>query len=175
VSPQVKSLSPAEIIDLLGLESLPGEGGFFVQTYLCPETIPRAGLPARYSSARPFGSAILYLLTPETWSALHRLPSDEIFHFHLGDPVTMLQLGPDGQSQTVTLGPDLRSGHQVQVVVPRGTWQGSALEPGGQWALLGATVAPGFDWSDLEFPDIEELVGLFPDRRDLILRLGRLQ
>ncbi|MHC4424021.1 MAG: cupin domain-containing protein, partial [Planctomycetota bacterium] len=68
------------------------EGGFYVETYRCAEKIAQTALPARYTDEKNFSTAILYLLTPDTFSALHRLRSDEIFHFYLGDPVTMLQL-----------------------------------------------------------------------------------
>lgn len=91
-----------------------------------------------------------YLLTPETCSALHRLPTDEVFHFYLGDPVEMLQLFPNSTGRLLTLGPELRLGQQPQVLVPAGVWQGSALQPGGTVALLGTTVAPGFDFADYE-------------------------
>jgi predicted cupin superfamily sugar epimerase len=84
-------------------------------------------LPSRYKGVRLFGTAIYYLLTPETFSAMHRLPSDEIFHFYIGDPVEMLQLWPDGSIRVLILGSDILNGMQPQVVVPRGVWQGAKL------------------------------------------------
>ena len=84
----------------------------------------------------------------EDVSALHRLPGDEVFHFYLGDPVRMLQLWPDGTSRKLVLGTDLGAGQVPQLVVPGGVWQGSVLVDGGAWALLGATMAPGFDYAD---------------------------
>src|SRR5262245_1200758 len=128
-----------DLITLLHLQPHPKEGGFFRETYRAAE---RCG-------ERSLSTAIYYLLTPNTFSALHRLASDEIFHFYLGHPVRMLQLGADGGKEIV-LGPDLSAGQQVQVLVPRGVWQGSFLEPGGEFALLGCTVAPGFDYADYE-------------------------
>src|SRR5438876_1104235 len=98
-------MSAQELIDFLHLQPHPKEGGHFRETYRAGETIASAGLPARYGSARAHGTAIYYLLTPGTFSALHRLQSDEIFHFYLGDPVRMLQLGPDGKGHSVVLGP----------------------------------------------------------------------
>src|SRR5581483_11176343 len=95
-------------------------------------------------------TAIYYLLTPDTVSAMHRLATDEIFHFYLGDPVEMLQLRPDGSHRVAILGPDLDAGQRPQIVVPRGVWQGARLVPGGRFALLGTTVAPGFDYADYE-------------------------
>src|SRR5438552_12492651 len=136
--------SAEELIELLQLVPHPKEGGFFRETYRSAENIEAGALPARYAAARSQSTAIYYLLTPGTFSALHRLASDEIFHFYLGDPVRILQLAADGTGRTIVLGPDLLAGQQAQVLVRRGVWQGSMLEPGGRFALLGCTVAPGF-------------------------------
>jgi len=160
-----------EIIERLGMQLHPEEGGYFVQTYKSEEVILKDGLPGRYPSERAFGTAIFYLLTPDTFSALHRLTSDEIFHFYLGDAVTMLQLHPDGSSKVVTLGQDIRGGQELQVVVPRGTWQGSFLNEGGEFALLGCTVAPGFEYEDYEAGSREALVERYPEAREMIVRL----
>lgn len=160
-----------EIIDRLNLQPHPNEGGYYVETYRCDENIPEQGLPDRYGSEKSFGTAIYYLLTPETFSEFHRLPTDEIFHFYLGDPVTMLQLHPDGSHDIITLGTDLLAGHKPQVVVPRGTWQGSFLNEGGDFALMGATVSPGFDFSDYESGKRGPLVEKYPAQRELITRL----
>jgi len=165
-------ISAQEIIELLGLKPLRVEGGYFLETYKCQELIPRKALPERYHGKRSFGTAIFYLLTPDTVSALHRLESDEIFHFYLGDPVTMLQLHPDGSTNVVTLGHDIRSDQQLQVVVPRGTWQGSLLNEGGDFALLGCTVAPGFEYSDYESGSRGDLLKEYPEQEDLITRLA---
>ena len=164
-------ISAQEIIELLGLKPLRVEGGYFLETYKCQELIPRKALPERYHGKRSFGTAIFYLLTPDTVSALHRLESDEIFHFYLGDPVTMLQLHPDGSTNVVTLGHDIRSDQQLQVVVPRGTWQGSLLNEGGDFALLGCTVAPGFEYSDYESGSRGDLLKEYPEQEELITRL----
>jgi predicted cupin superfamily sugar epimerase len=81
---------------------------------------------------------------------MHRLRSDEVFHFYLGDEVEMLQLWPDGTGRRVGLGSDLAAGMLPQTVVPQGVWQGSRLVRGGRFALLGCTVSPGFDYADFE-------------------------
>jgi hypothetical protein len=156
----------------LGLEQHP-EGGFFVETYRADEDIPASALPERYLGRRAFGTCIYYLLTPETFSAIHRLASDEIFHFYLGDPVEMLQLWPDGSGKLVTLGPNILNGEQPQVVVPRGVWQGSRLLPGGRFALLGCTVAPGFTYGDYEPAERETLMASYPEFNELIVGLTR--
>src|SRR5579883_1419925 len=95
-----------EIIDLLNLKPLTGEGGFFAETYRANESV--AALPGRYrGEQRSFSTAIYYLLTPESFSSMHRVASDEVFHFYLGDPVEMLQLFPDGSGKTIGLGTNL--------------------------------------------------------------------
>ncbi len=164
-------ITAEQIIELFGMKPLRGEGGFYVETYRCGEKITQAHLPARYAGERSFSSAILYLLTPDTFSRLHRLRSDEIFHFYLGDPVTMLQLHPDCSGEVITLGPDILQGQRTQVVVPGGSWQGCFLNPGGRFALMGTTVSPGFEFADFEAADREELLGQYPAHRDLITRL----
>ena len=161
--------SAEQLIQHLGLVPHPKEGGYFRETYRSAES--HGELPSRYSAPRCMGTAIYYLLTPTTYSALHRLQSDEIFHFYLGDPIRMLQLGPDGHGRTVVLGPDVLHGQQLQVVVPRGIWQGSLLESGGTFALLGCTVAPGFEYVDYEAGDRQTLLHLYPEFADLIQKL----
>jgi predicted cupin superfamily sugar epimerase len=156
---------------LQALEPLEIEGGYYRETYRSDERVPAECLPKRYGRDKSFCTAIYYLLTPETHSRLHRLPTDEIFHFHLGDPVEMLQLHPDGRSEIVVIGPDVAAGQQLQVVVPRGTWQGCRLRAGGSFALMGVTVAPGFDFSDYEPADAEALIQRHPERRELIVKL----
>lgn len=154
-----------EIIAALKLQPHPVEGGFFRETYRNVESISRP------PGTRSLGTAIYYLLTPQTVSALHRLPGDEIFHFYFGDPVCMLQLSPDGSSRTIALGTDVLAGQQPQLVVPGGTWQGSHLIEGGQFALLGATMSPGFDYADYETGRRAELCTSYPKWADLIGRL----
>ncbi len=167
-------MSYEDIIKILGLRPLPKEGGFYRQTYCSKEKIPKEALPDRYTTSKPFGTAIYYLLTKDTYSALHRLKTDEIFHFYLGDPVIMLQLHPDGRSEIITLGTRIDKGEKVQVVVPRYTWQGSFLKEGGRFALMGTTMAPGFDFSDYEEGKRDFLIEKYPEMKDLILKLTPL-
>lgn len=160
-----------ELKQLLNLVPLPVEGGYFAETYRSPEGVPQAALPSRYSGDRSFGTAIYFLLTPKTFSALHRLKSDEVYHFYLGDPVTMLLLHPGGESEVITLGQNIEAGQRVQVVVPRGSWQGSFLRAGGAFALMGTTMSPGFNPADFEVGERQALISAYPDRRRLIERL----
>ncbi len=117
----------------------------------------------RYAGARLTGTAIYYLLEPGTFSEMHRLKSDEIFHFYAGDAVEMLQLHEGGAGGVVVIGNDLMKGQRPQVVVGRGVWQGSKLVEGGSWALLGCTVSPGFEFEDYEAGEREELSEGWPE------------
>ncbi|MBL8900532.1 MAG: cupin domain-containing protein [Planctomycetes bacterium] len=151
----------------LDLRPLPFEGGYFRQTVCSEERSPIA----RHGASRPLHTAIYYLLTPDSHSAMHRLPSDEVFHFYAGDRVRMLQLAPDGTGRIARLGNDGALGVEPQVLVPRGTWQGSELEPGGRYALLGTTMAPGFELEDFELGHRAELSAAYPQFAEELARL----
>jgi uncharacterized protein len=148
-----------------------GEGGYFAETYRAREILPAGAIGPSWPEPRSLATAIYYLLSPETFSAIHRLRADEVFHFYLGDPVEMLQLLPGGGGRVVTLGTDLAAGMRPQVVVPAGVWQGARLIPGGNVALLGTTVSPGFDFEDFELGEREALIAGYPEFRERILAL----
>jgi len=161
------------VTSLLNLKPHPEEGGFFRETYRSPYTLSNDLPPGSYAEGRSLSTAIYYLLTPDTFSALHRLPTDEAFHFYLGDPVEMLQLLPDGSGTTITLGQDITKGMQLQVIVKKGVWQGSQLCAGGQFALLGTTMSPGFESPDYESGQREQLIADYPQFENLIRVLTR--
>src|SRR5690349_23023736 len=135
-------LTADNIRDILHLQPHPIEGGYFAETYRSELKIPGDVVGPAYAGERLIGTAIFYLLTPGTYSALHRLPGDELFHFYLGDPVEMLQLWPDGDVRHVVIGSDIAAGMQPQVGVPGGVWQGCRLRDGGHAALMGTTMSP---------------------------------
>ncbi len=164
-------LTSERIIKLYNMKLLPGEGGYYVETYRSKEEMDKSSLPERYTGDRSHSTAIFYLLTPDTKSYFHRLKSDEIYHFYLGDPVQMVMIHPNGTTKALFLGNDLQAGQFVQVVVPEGIWQGSYLLEGGEFALMGVTVAPGFEFSDRELGDRETLVQQFPQHEGFIERL----
>jgi predicted cupin superfamily sugar epimerase len=168
-------MTARDLIEYLGLKPLSFEGGYYRETWRADEAVPPSGLPPRYSAARALGTAIYYLLTdePGQFSALHRVASDEVFHFYLGDPVEMLLLSPAGNAREIMLGPKILDGQLVQYVVRRGVWQGARLASGGRFALLGATVAPGFDFQDFELGKRDELVRQYPEHAQLIRALTR--
>src|SRR6188508_2753386 len=122
-------LTATQIIDLLRLTPLTIEGGYFRETYRAPLMISAAALPPAYSGDRNASTAIYYLLSPETFSAIHRVKSDEVFHFYAGDSVEMLQIWPDGAARVVIIHNELADGREPQVVVPGGVWQGCRLVP----------------------------------------------
>ena len=169
--------SAAELKKLLNLMPHPREGGWFRQTWRAEETLPASALPVRYiagrEAGRAAGTAIFYLLEPGTFSEMHRLASDEVFHFYLGDPVEMLQLFPDGTGRTLVLGSEVAAGQLVQTVVPQGVWQGSRLLPGGNVALLGCTVSPGFEYVDYESGGRAALSAAWPEWAGKIAALTR--
>jgi len=154
-------LTADALIAALGLWPLPREGGYYRETYRSP---------LRHGADHCAATAIYYLLTADTCSALHRLPTDEVFHFYLGDPVEMLQLDEHG-GRLVTLGPDLLGGQVLQTVVPAGVWQGSMVRAGGAFALLGTTMAPGFEFADYQAGDRTALIERYPEFADRIRRL----
>lgn len=137
-----------DVIRMLELKPLVGEGGLWKQTYLSGETLSASVLPGR-TTDRPMGSAIHFLLTPETFSCMHRLQSDEIWYFHMGASVEMLLIHPDGAAAVEVLGHDLLSGQRLQLTIPRGTWMGAQLHEAGEYALLSTSMAPGY--ADCEF------------------------
>lgn len=139
--------------------------------YRSDEQIPADALPARYTHAKAIGNAILYLHEPNTCSVMHRLRTDEIYHFYSGDPVTMVLLYPDGHFETHVLGHIYDQAHEPFFVVPRDVWQGSFLNDGGEWALIGCTLAPAYDDDDFELGVRELLCAQYPDAAELIRRL----
>jgi predicted cupin superfamily sugar epimerase len=160
-----------EIINFFNMKPLQPEGGFYIETYRAAEIIKKSSLPISLGGNRNISTAILYLLPVNSISTFHRLKTDEIFHFYLGDPVTMIQLHPDGKCEKITLGSDILKGQKIQVLIPRGAWQGSFVNKGGKFALMGCTVAPGFDPADFEQVQRAQLLKKFPEHREWITKL----
>jgi predicted cupin superfamily sugar epimerase len=155
LSPEVAALKSA-----LGLRPHP-EGGYFAETYRS----------ARNAGERALSTAIYFLITAESPSRMHRVASDEIWHFYRGDALEMLQLHPDGSSCVVAIGPRIEDGEHPQVLVRAGVWQGVRVAAGGRYALVGATVTPGFDFADFAMGDRGELLASYPDRAEPIAAL----
>ena len=137
-----------KIIKHLGLVSLESEGGLYAEVYRSEEFTDGDSLLKRYGSKRCLYTSIYYLITENNFSRLHKIKSDEIYHFYLGDPVEMINLFSDGSCKMVILGRDMFAGEKVQHLVKRDVWQGAKLKSGGSFALLGTTVSPGFEFED---------------------------
>ena len=165
-------MNAQDIIDELNLEPHEMEGGYYRETYRSRDVIPGSGLPAYYQNDRATCTAIYFLLTPDTFSTMHRLPTDEIFHFYLGDPIEMLVLEEGKQGDLISIGNDLNES-VPQYVVKKGNWQGSRLKPGGKFALLGVTVSPAFEFTDFEIGNADELIKAYPKYEEKILSLSR--
>jgi predicted cupin superfamily sugar epimerase len=165
-------LTAEQIRELLQMRPHPIEGGYFAETYRGSQVVPQSLLRG-YPGDRAISTAIYYLLTPDTFSAMHRVRGDEMFHFYLGDPVEMLQLKTDGTGEVILLGQDIAAGMRPQHTVPGGVWQGSRVRAGGKYALLGTTMAPGFEYEDYETGQRQDLITGYPELSQLITSLTR--
>lgn len=166
------------LIDQLKMQRIPQEGPWFALTYQSTDLLEGKTLPARYQGAdRSAGSAIYAVETAEDFSAMHRLKTDEIWHFYGGDPLELLLLHPDGHGEIVILGLDVLGGQHPQFVVPRGVWQGSRpMGKGAEaYSFFGDTLAPGFDYQDFEIGYREELQKQYPQFASQIERLTRAE
>jgi predicted cupin superfamily sugar epimerase len=162
------------VVEALGLAPHP-EGGFYRETFRAPLALPAP------QGTRDASTAIYFLLPAGTFSALHRVRSDEIWHHYDGDPLELHLLeegaadggaGPGVAHRVVLLGRDLARGERPQAVVPAGVWQ-AAVPLGARYTLCGCTVAPGFDFADFELPPRADLLARFPGAHELIERLTR--
>jgi hypothetical protein len=159
-------------IEKLGLEPHP-EGGYFRQSYKAELVVPKSALPEGFAGARAASTAIYFLLEGKNFSAFHRLRSDEVWHFYAGDPLVVHGIEPEGKYFSILLGRDLEAGQVLQTVVPAGCWFASHVPDWKSFALVGCTVAPGFEFEDFEMGKREELARAYPQHRDVIERLTR--
>lgn len=162
-----------ELIRELRLEPH-AEGGYFREIIRSGETLPWP-LPARYDGGRCLFTNIYFMLRGADVSHLHRLASDEMWHFLEGSPTEMAIIGPDGNLETVRLGAGIASGEQFTVLLPRGSWFGASVAapaPGEEaYSLFSCTVVPGFDYRDFELGLRDELLQLFPQHEEIICKL----
>jgi uncharacterized protein len=162
-----KPLSPdhysaEQVIALLQLEPLDQEGAYFRRVLESDVKIPARALPAPLDGERRAYSAIYALITPDGFSAMHRLANDEIWAFLAGDTLEQLRLLPDGRGELVQLGADPAAGQRLLDTAPARCWQGTRLRPGGRWALFANVLAPEFVWGDFELGDRAELARRYP-------------
>lgn len=157
------------LIERFNLKPLPREGGFFRETYRADKKVDATAA----GSQKSVSTCIYFLLSKDTFSAFHRLPSDEIWHFYAGDQVELSVISNEGELKVYRLDASLSDGTAPQVVVQSGCWQGARLTGNGGYALLGCTVAPAFDFSDYEHGDRQKLLQKFPQHSQTIMNLTR--
>jgi predicted cupin superfamily sugar epimerase len=158
-------------IDRLHLQPHP-EGGYFRETYRDPLILPHSALPG-HGGDRSASTAIYFLLAGDQFSAFHRIRSDELWHFYAGSTLIVHVITPDGEYRQIRLGSSADQGEHFQAVVPAGCWFGSSLLDPNKYALVGCTVAPGFDFADFEMAKRDELIAHYPQHRAIIERLTR--
>jgi len=147
------------------------EGGAFRETYRSELTIPRTVLPLFFQGDRNASTTIYFLLASGQFSAFHRIAADEVWHFYFGDPLLVHEINHNGRLVTHLLGTNPEKGESFQTVIKAGSWFASVPAPGSEYALVGCTVAPGFDFEDFELADRATLSQQYPEHTELIKSL----
>lgn len=150
------------------------EGGYYAETYRASESIPHSALPSRFGGDRSFSTGIYFLLESHNFSAFHRIQADEMWHFYAGEALEVFVIDEKtGELSIIRLGNNPDNGETFQAVVPAGAWFGSRPAGGSTYALVGCTVAPGFDFADFEMAGCEALSKAYPQHAGLIAELTR--
>jgi uncharacterized protein len=161
-TPMANDLTPDEIMKLLDLEPN-ATCGFVRVTFLSKRTVAAGGLPAPFADGRPLGSALYFMVTPGAPVRLHRIRNEQLYHYYLGDPLEVFLLHGDGRAERVIVGPDLRSGQRLQLLIPGNTFHTARLIGQRRWFLGASTEWPGVIPADVEIGNLDELAGRFPD------------
>lgn len=149
------------------------EGGYFRQTYRSNLILKKETLPPEFTGPRAACTAIYFLLDSKNFSAFHRIRSDELWHFYAGTSLEIHVINPDGIYSRILLGNNSDAGEDFQAVVKAGCWFASCVQNPKSFALVGCTVAPGFDFEDFELASRFDLSRLFPHHQSLIEKLTR--
>ena len=136
--------------------------GFVHLRYVSKQAIATGGLPAPFADGRPLGSALYFMVTPEAPVRLHRIRNDQLYHYYLGDPLEVFLLHADGSTERVIVGPDLRRGERVQLLIPGNTCHTARLIGRRQWFLGASTEWPGVVPADVEIGELDALAGKYP-------------
>eukprot|EP00483_Globobulimina_turgida_P006110 UN06120 len=156
--------SSTDIMELLQLEPLIKEGGYFNQTYRAEDIGQFDGVNQTASTQ------IYYMITPQSYSAMHKLTKDEVWHFYMGDPAEMLLIYPDGKYKIITIGNDIMNGEILQYVILKGIWFGAKIKKAKcGYSLFGATVSPGFEYVDFTLGNRDLMIQMYPDLEELII------
>jgi uncharacterized protein len=160
-------------IQKLGLKPHP-EGGYYRQTYQAELQLAKEALPQQFTGPRPVSTAIYFLLEADNFSAFHRLQSDELWHFYAGAALSVHVIDAEGRYSVFRLGSDPEADEMFQEVVKAGCWFAAEVADGGSsFALVGCTVAPGFDFEDFELAKRADLARNYPQHRKVIEKLTR--
>jgi len=162
-----------EIKNALNLLPHP-EGGFYRETYRSEMRVEAKHLSKEISGQRNLSTAIYFLIEASNFSALHKIKSDEIWHFYSGDALEVIELDDAGNVRKTCVGADLQKGEHFQYTVKANTWFGSRVKEGGLFSLVGCTVAPGFDFQDFEMAKREDLLRKFPQHKAIIEEMTRV-
>lgn len=144
------------------------EGGAFREIYRSPVLAPLSALPAGFTGDRNFCTSIYFLLQQHQFSAFHKIKSDEVWHFYYGDVLIVYEIDQQGQMIEHRLGCDPDNNEAFQCVIAAGNWFAARLAPGGEYALAGCTVSPGFDFDDFELANKRDLIRLYPEHEEII-------
>lgn len=161
------------LIATLELQPHP-EGGYYKETYRSKDLITKDALPEIFNGPRNHSTGIYYLLESKDFSAFHRINQDEMWHFYKGDALTLTMISEQGELSTLKIGSDIVNGEVPQAVIPKGYWFAAKVEQPNTYALLGCTVAPGFDFQDFELADRQKLIDQFPQHKNIITALTRI-
>ena len=157
------------------LELLPHpEGGYYKETYRSPLLLSQQCLSSDFKGERNIATGIYFLIEKGNFSALHKIKSDETWHFYQGDALEVIEITEDGNLAVTNIGPDILNGETFQYTVKANTWFGSRVKSGGSFSLVGCTVYPGFDFSDFEMAGRHELIKQFPQHQSIIAELTRI-
>ena len=148
-------------IKKLNLQKHP-EGGWFKEVYRSEDVASAEGLPENFNGPRNFSTSIYFLLEKEEISALHRIKSDELWHYYTGTSAVEILSIENGKLCKRLVGSDFENGEQFQTVIPKNTWFCARLNSQNGFALVGCTVSPGFDFNDFELAD-KHLLKQFPE------------
>ena len=161
VTPMADELTAEEILSLLKLEPN-ATCGFVRVTFLSKQFIAKGGLPAPFADGRPLGSALYFMVTPGAPVRLHRIRNDQLYHYYLGDPLEVFLLHADGTTERIIVGPDLRNGQRVQLLIPGNTFHTARLIGRRRWFVGASTEWPGVVPADVEIGNLDELAGRYP-------------
>jgi uncharacterized protein len=167
----MQSYDVNNLVSKLGLTRHP-EGGYYKETFNSEEKISDTELSVNYEGKRKLYTSIYFLLTSDDVSHFHRLKSDELWYYHGGSSLSVHVIGESGEYQEIKLGINLDIGEVPQVLVKKNSIFGSSVSEKDTWSLVGCMVSPGFEFQDFELFTQEELLKVYPEHQEIIMKLA---